>query len=344
MEPTILEKIQGQLQKGREQLQQSTRPYFLFDDDPDGLAAFLLLYRFIRCGKGSPLKGRPLDNDFAEKINEYQPDLVVILDKHSVTEEFFRTIQAPVLWLDHHQVQHPPQRVTYINPRKFEANIPTSALAYALAQQDAWIAAAGVVSDWEIPQKNISSQISPTYLDPNITEPSEALYTSEAGQIARIFSFILKGKPSHVQTALKLLVRIKNPQELLQGESKEGEQLLRLYKKKSEEYHQLLDQVQDPNDSLLLFQYDSSTTSYTTDLSNELLHNYPEKVILVGRLSSGSYKCSIRGLHVRIDEILEEVFSITPGHGGGHEHACGAVVPEESWNNFVEIFKSKIEQ
>ena len=39
---------------------ESVRPLIIFDDDPDGLASFLLMYKKILGGNGIPLKG----NDF----------------------------------------------------------------------------------------------------------------------------------------------------------------------------------------------------------------------------------------------------------------------------------------
>ena len=66
---TVLDK---QISRVREKILSCSRPLFLFDDDPDGLASFLLLYRMVRSGKGIPLKGRALDNGFVEKVNEYR--------------------------------------------------------------------------------------------------------------------------------------------------------------------------------------------------------------------------------------------------------------------------------
>lgn len=340
--------LREQLDKARKLIQDATRPIFLFDDDPDGLAAFLLLYRMGRVGKGIPLKGRALNAEFAAQINEFQPDLVVILDKHSVEEEFFRNIHVRALWLDHHKLQQPQGNVLYINPRRYDEhlNLPTSKLASLISKQDTWIAVSGIVSDWELPDQELwqeCEQQHPNYLE-QVSSAPEGLYTSDAGRVARMFSFLLKGKNTHVTTALKHLVRLQGPEELLEQKSKEAKLLHTLVSKKQEEYNALLERVQVTEDTLLLFTYDESSTSFTTDLSNELLFTHPEKVILVARESRGSYKCSLRAAHLRIDEILAELLQTVQGTGGGHEHACGAVIPSEDWEHFVELLKAKITQ
>ena len=58
-----------------------TKPFFLFHDDPDGLASFLLLYRFVKEGRGYVVKARPqITKDYVKKIEDYGADIVFILD------------------------------------------------------------------------------------------------------------------------------------------------------------------------------------------------------------------------------------------------------------------------
>jgi single-stranded DNA-specific DHH superfamily exonuclease len=336
--------------RAREQMEASTRPLFLFDDDPDGLAAFLLLYKINRAGKGTPLKGRPLDAGFVGQVNEYQPDLIVILDKHSVDDDFLTDVQAPVIWLDHHKVQHPPGNVLYINPRRKETpeNLPTSYLAYLISGDNAWIAASGVISDWELPKEELWNTVEknyPGFLPETKTDAPDALYHSQAGRIARLFSFLLKGKNNQVTKSLKLLSSIQNPQELLQVQSAGAQELMNLFITKETEYKNLLNSVTvDAKDPLLVFHYDQSTTSYTTDISNELLYTCPDKVIVVARESNGSYKCSLRGAHHRIDLLLEQILTHINGSGGGHEHACGAVIPNEEFDTFIDLLRAKVQE
>ena len=58
--------------KIREELKNCQKPILFFHDDPDGLASFLLLYRYIKEGKGVVVKTYPrIDNKFVNKVEEY---------------------------------------------------------------------------------------------------------------------------------------------------------------------------------------------------------------------------------------------------------------------------------
>ena len=45
-----------QISEIREHLESAQNPFFLFDNDQDGLCSFLLLQKFLRRGKGFPVK------------------------------------------------------------------------------------------------------------------------------------------------------------------------------------------------------------------------------------------------------------------------------------------------
>lgn len=335
------------LQKAKQQLEQSARPLFLFDDDPDGLAAFLILYKMAHAGKGMPLKGKKLDEDFAEKVNEYQADLVIILDKHDVEQEFFNQVKAPCIWIDHHEPKT-PKGVLYINPRteNYDNNLPTSYLTYLITQENEWIATVGIVSDWMLPPKELwdkTNEKHPELLSTTYKKAPDALFNSPAGKLARVFSFNLKGKISDVMTSIKILTRIKNPKELLEKEHSQARLVMKKYEQHEQNYQNILEQITVEKDNpIILFTYDSNKNSYTTDLSNELLYKHPNKIIIIGRETNGSYKCSLRAANIRLDKALEEIISEIGGEGGGHEHACGAVIESEKFETFVEMMKEKV--
>lgn len=333
----------------KERVNASNRPLILFDDDPDGLAAFLLLYRITRSGKGMPIKGKPLDQEFVERVNAYQPDLVIILDKHQVADEFFQKIRAPCIWIDHHKPQRPPSKVMYLNPRRYDEthNIPTSGLCYLIAQQDEWIAATGIISDWELPSEELWNTLllsNPHYLPKTINSPPEGLYTTPAGKMARIFSFLLKGKITQVMTALKIFSRINSPEELLEEQHAQARLVMKLYKQREQEYQNILEKIEVSEDPLIVYTYSQASTSYTTDLSNELLYKNPTKIIVIGRESNGSYKCSLRASNYRLDDILASILNHVQGEGGGHEHACGAVIPSEELHTFLELLRKTVSE
>ncbi|MFP4118942.1 MAG: DHHA1 domain-containing protein [Candidatus Woesearchaeota archaeon] len=330
----------------RQKLEQCARPIFLFDDDPDGLASFLILYRMVRAGKGLPLKGSVIDERMVEKVNNYFPDLVVILDKAEVSQEFIDKIRSEVVWVDHHEVKK-RKGVTYLNPRKEDAerNIATSHYAHKLSGKDLWQTVVGIVSDWQLPEKEILDRFRkeyPGYLPADVDNPAKALFETKVGELARIFSFNLKGKTTDVLSSMKILTRIDNPNDLFEKKNAQARLVMKRYEKHLAEYQKIKESVDvNAEDPLLLFTYTDDRNSYTTDLSNELLYEQPEKLILIARQSNGSYKCSLRSNALPVDKILSRVLEEVEGTGGGHEHACGAVIPSENFSDFVEGLRGK---
>ncbi|MBI2139211.1 hypothetical protein HYU13_06485, partial [Candidatus Woesearchaeota archaeon] len=145
---------QKQIVEIREALQSSKNPLFFFDDDPDGLCSFLLLYRLVREGHGVIVKGRPsLDALFLKKVEEYHPDRIFIVDVPVVEQEFIDKAKVEVIWIDHH---NPVDRrnVRYFNPRinDIHDSACITRVCYEVAKQDMWIAALGSIADWQIPE------------------------------------------------------------------------------------------------------------------------------------------------------------------------------------------------
>ena len=103
------------LLKARELLQQSQNPLFLFDNDTDGLTSFLLLRRYLDRGKGVPIRSYPgLNTSYMSKINEFKPDMIVVLDKPVIDPEFIHEVLQlgiKFMWIDHHpqQTAIPPE-------------------------------------------------------------------------------------------------------------------------------------------------------------------------------------------------------------------------------------------
>ena len=326
----------------REKINQSVRPLFLFDDDADGLCSFLLLYRMVGEGKGIIVKTSPeLTIKYLPMVNEYSPDLVVILDKPMVEQEFLDKIQVPVIWLDHHE---PIKRhnVEYFNPRikNDKDNRPTSYWAYKIAEQDLWIATVGCIADWYIPPfaKEFSKKY-PDILKTVPKDPAKALFSTRFGELAQAFNFILKGKTKESLACVKILTRIKSPYEILDKTTAQGKYIYSKYKTGKKEYDNILSEVRPPKGDLLVHTYSADRTSYTAQLSNELMARYPKKTLIICREKSGEMRCSIRSKKYAIPPKLEKALQDVRGYGGGHTHACGACIKAEDFSKFVKNFE-----
>lgn len=334
----------------REELATSRNPLFFYDDDPDGLCAFLLLYRMHREGHGVIIKTAPkITLQFFHKVEENNPDKIFVLDVPLMEQEFVDKAKKPLFWLDHHQPQQ-LQKVHYFNPhiRNPEEYTPTTRLAYQISNnpEDLWLAAIGCLGDWHLPDFiDEFVQKYPHLLskDPQKPELEHAVYAQPIGKLVRIFSFLLKGPTSDVNKCVKVLSRIKTPDEILQQTTSAGKYLYNHFEKVNQNYVPLIEKAEKAagKSKLLLFNYSEQKWSFTSDLANELATLYPQKVILITRQKNGEMKCSIR-CRKPISEALEKALVGIDGYGGGHPLACGAVIKEHDWEKFLERFKEEI--
>jgi len=337
-----------QYEQLKDEIKNCTKPLFFFHDDPDGLCSFLLLYRFVKEGKGICIKSSPkVDISFVRKVDEYQPDKIFILDLALVNQDFLDAVKVPVIWIDHHEPLE-RDKVKYFNPRIKDPtdNIPVSYMCYRIVEQDLWISICGIVGDWFMsPLSAEFSKKYPNLLPANIKKPDKALFATRLGELIKIFSFILKGKTEEVMKCVKILTRIDSPYEILEGTTPQGNYILKRAKKIGESYEELLkDAIKSvKKDKLIFYVYTGKEYSFTKEISNELLFKYPNKVILVCREKNGEMKCSLRsGKKLILPPILEKALHDIDGYGGGHEHACGVCVKNEDFNQFLENFKALI--
>lgn len=328
----------------REELLSCKRPLFFFHDDPDGLCSFLLLYRHIREGQGVIVKAVPkIDIKFVKRVEEYSPDKVFILDIAIVEQEFIDNVNVPIIWIDHHT---PLERygIKYFNPRisSKNDNIPATRLCYDVAKQDIWIAMCGCIGDWHLP--DFVDEFNKKYpkLAVESKNPGEIAFKSEIGKLIRIFSFILKGTVSDAMKCVKILTRAKSPYEILNQENSSGRFLYKRFEKINVRYQELLKEaLNSVNDKFVVFVYQNQM-SFTGDLANELLYQFPDKVLVIGREKNDEIKMSIRASGTVLPPMIEKSLIGVNGYGGGHEYACGANVKKEDFSRFIENLKHNI--
>lgn len=334
----------------KEQLATAKNPLFFFDDDPDGLCSFLILYRINREGRGVVVKTAPKITElFLRKVNEHNPDKIFILDVPIVEQGFIDAAKKPIFWLDHHQPLE-RQNIHYFNPRLNQPDIyfPTSGIAYQVSQnpEDLWLAMAGCVSDYHLPDfKNEFLKKYPDLIKEKSTI-EEAIYKEPIGKLARILFFLLKGNTSEVNKCIKILTRVKSPYEILNQQTSQGKYLYKRFENVNNRYQPLLQlakkQAQKTKGPLLLFTYSEQTWSFTAELAGELLYLFPDKIVIIARKKSGEMKCSIRSKKIPISLILEKALVGIEGYGGGHELACGAAIKEHDWQQFLINFEREL--
>ena len=340
---------QPQITQLRDHLDNCKKPLFFFDDDQDGLCSFLQLYRYKKEGKGIIVKTTPkLGAVFVRKVEEYNPDKIFILDMAVVEQDFLDEMKVPVIWIDHHG---PFERsnVRYFNPRILnrEDNHPTSYMCHQIVERDIWIATLGCVADWFIPPFiNDFRKEFPGLIDKPYKMPGDILYNSKLGRLIRIFSFVLKGKTEDVMKSIKVLTRIESPNEILNQESPQGKFIYKRYEQVNKLYEPLLKDVlntaKKTSDKLVFFGYKDDKTSFTSDLSNEAIYRFPDKIILIAREKNDEMKCSLRSSRIILPPLVEKALVGLEGYGGGHELACGLNIKTRDFDEFVEKLKKLI--
>jgi single-stranded DNA-specific DHH superfamily exonuclease len=344
---------QEQLDDFRQRVLASKRPLFFYDDDADGLCSYLLCFH-AREGQALGIRvhsSAALTADYARKIEENQPDLVVVLDKPYIEQQFLEQVNVPLLWLDHHEAQKKlPANVTYYNPRVGDDadNRSTTYWVWkALGRpQDLWIAAVGNISDWQI--TSVAEEFwkqHPEILSPVGSAP-EALFSDKHkfGTLARIVQFNLKGDSAEVRTAIKILSRIESPNELLEHTSPRAKLLFKRYQNVERQYQKMLQEARRSAGAgrLLHHVYGHLETSLLSEVSNQLIYEYPEKIVFIAREHNGEIKLSIRSATVPVVEAVRSALDGLRGNAGGHTHACGGNLKAEDFPVFFRRFSEKM--
>ena len=323
------------------------RPIFFFHDDQDGLASFLLFYRYVKEGKGIVLKAKPnLTEQHAKKVEEYGADKVFVLDIAMVEQDFIDKAKVPVIWIDHHPaVQR--ENVKYFNPRTKDENIniPAAYLCHQVVQEDMWIAMVGCLGDWYLPDFIDEFRAKyPDLIPEKYKTAREILFETKMSILNKVFSFNLKGGTTEVLKSMKVMIKIESPYEILEESTPKGKLIYKKYQKINKVYDELKERLlkQKTDKKVKVFKYSEDRLSLTKDLSNELIYMFPESIVILGREKSGEMRCSIRAMNINLKPIVEKALVGVEGYGGGHEHACGCAVKVHDFEKFISNIEEQI--
>lgn len=345
---------QKQIEQVRTFLEKTQNPLFFFDNDVDGLASFLLLRRFCDKGKGIAIKSFPdLNASYSRKIEEFKPDYIFVLDKPLIEKGFREAAQQfniPIIWIDHHPIPDyaNENNIYYFNPlTEGKINEPVSYICYKITgrKEDEWIAMIGCLSDWFIP--DFSENFIKEYpeLFSNIKSPAKALYETELGKIIKILSFALKDRTSNVVKMLKNLLTIKNPRELLDASSPKMVSIYKRFNQINRRYEKILNKAKElakNHKRLIFFQY-GGDLSLSSEISNELIYLFPDRVVVVAYIKGTRANVSVRGVFMNVRELVAKALEGIESTSGGHEHACGATLQVEDLpkfrDNLIKLLK-----
>lgn len=340
-----------QINEIKEHLEKAQNPLFFFDNDNDGLCSFLLLRRFINRGRGVAVKGHGLNLNGYRKIEELKPDYIFILDVPVVDKEFFDKLKQdnlPVVWIDHHNIDKPENEEVYYYNTYYnkKTNEPVAYLCYKITnrKEDDWIAVIGCISDCYFP--DFYSEFEKKYPElskKNIKSPYDLVYNSEIGKIARILDFSLKDRTTNVVKMLKFMMKAKGPMDVLE-ENFNTKQILKRYSEINSKYQKLVERAREcVGSKIVYFQY-SGDLSLSSNLANQLIYEFPDKVIIVVYVKGEVANISMRGDFVNIREItLRAIKGLKSAKMGGHEHATGGKMGVDDLKEFKKRVEKMVE-
>jgi single-stranded DNA-specific DHH superfamily exonuclease len=340
---------QGEVEELRRVLKAAKNPLFLFDDDPDGLCAFMLLYRYIGEGIGYPVKSAPMVTiEHLKVVREHEPDVIFVLDLNDVDQEFIDRAGVPVYWIDHHGMQD-PVGCHYYNPMRYSKEYTcTTALCYQVTGQDLWIATIGTLWDYYwAPYLEEFKKSRPDLLPESVSTIREAVYDHPIGKIVRLFSFNLKGTSKQTTASVAACIKIQSLEELENKSSEAAQLLWSRYESINRDYNKIKTRAMATKavEGVWVFTYDVDENSVTKDLANEIVHRFPSTIIVLGRLKDGSYRCSLRAtVDIPLRTLLLRALEGINGKGGGHEQACGAKIDEEDFRVFLGKLRQELKE
>lgn len=338
---------QIQLKEIRESLENSQNPLFFFDNDVDGLCSFLIMQRFLGRGRGISIKSFPeLDRSYYKKVEELNADTVFILDKPLVDILFLKDLEErniPVVWIDHHEMESIefPTNVRYYN--SFPSAEPVTYLSYQVTKkkEDLFLAMIGCIGDVYLPDfaKEFTEK-NPDLFNLNIPV-FDSLFLTEIGKAVRLLNFALKDTVTNVVNMIRYLSQITNIYEILQESNKS--KTFHLRAKQLEKIHNKLVQKAENNlteEKLFVFTY-SGDTAMSADLANWLYFKHKDKMVIVAFRKQDKLSVSLRGKEAK--KILFKITKKIPEiSGGGHDEACGAQVPTDLFEKFINFFRNEL--
>lgn len=332
------------LEKIHELIEKSQNPLIFFDDDPDGLCSYLLIKKHFQKGHPVVVKSSPkLEATYVKKVKEYSPDLVIVLDKPLLSQDFIDKVNVPIIYIDHHPIND-IKGVHYFNPlfKDKKDNRPTTYWCYKLTKENLWIATIGTAGDYSLATIKQFNKKFPDLCKYKDT-PEKVIYKTKLGKLIRIFSFILKHPHYKVLQYVNILEKIKSPYELLEQSSKNAEEIIKIYEKVNNVYQKILKKALKPQKSKVhVFLDEYSKMGFRADLSSELQYNFKNKLIVMGRQTDNIIRMSLRYQKGSIRELLKKAIQDLDGYGGGHEHACGAHLNSKDFKEFIERLESYI--
>lgn len=322
----------------------------LYHLDCDGVVSAVLLKKAIeKLGRGVD-KFRATNYEDFDALDVFSMSSnVIVCDMEVKPEDLDAFRDKNLCIIDHHRLVGVEQEdwVLYVNPKSWGDNryTPCSLLEYELFYNLVpdldWLAVAGLISDSG--GKENSGFVRSTASKYNIDlKGDEFLFQNDFGKAAdMINSMITVHRRKGAAAAVKLLSEIKSMGELLQKR-----EFAETYEKLMKEFRRLSKKFEKEKSTMgtvEFFENSRSDRAYSSTLITTLSHSrghYGRVIVFLTDLDNGKTRVNVRanGVDISIPEILEKIFKIMPGEGGGHDKAAGATISYNDKERFKVEF------
>ena len=336
------------IQALRKHVKEGDRPLFFVDGDVDGVCSYVTLDEYADNDTYVVLvrDGPSLGKRYMNRVIEFRPDTIFVLDKPYVTKEFLDSTDTDVVWIDHHDIQD-VRNAEYYNPRIYDeaSDVPVSRLAYEIGEDTTlWKALVGMVGDWYF-EKDLVDEVKESYpslFSGELEEAPDVTYGTEFGAIVDILNFNLKRRTSEAIKAVKMFSRIDDPETLLAASSKEASYLMEYYEKVNKRYQAILENIYvDDDDDFIVHRFGGKKGSFSSDLANELFYENPDKTVVICREVKDRIIMSVRSSN-NIRDVFKQSLQPFEAQGGGHENACGGSIKMKDFRDFITMFKRQV--
>jgi nanoRNase/pAp phosphatase (c-di-AMP/oligoRNAs hydrolase) len=285
-----------------------------------------------------------LNKNDLRKVDELKPDYVFILDKPRVSNDFLQAIlekNIPIVWIDHHIIDKEFQpneemlkQINYFNSAP--SCEPTTYLAYKTFRKKdlQWLSLIGCIGDNFLPDFAEEFAEKNSEIFQLCDDAFDCMYKTEIGKVATMLNFGLKDTTTNVLKMIYLLSSASGPQDILEENAK-TKQLHKKYSELSKFMEKILKKANTIK-NIILLEY-SGQTSMSSELSNKLIFENKNKIVLVIFKKSDVANVSIRGKYAK-RILLQAIKEIGGAIGGGHDEASGARIPIDK----LEEFKKNI--
>ncbi len=339
-----------ELKKFRKFLDTGGKKLLLYHNDPDGIASAMLLLKYFPDFETIPRKGPMIRDDFIDELIRKEPKLVIFMDlpvdqESRKINRLLKRTGCRIMILDHHiyEKNMDSRDVLHMNPRfrKKDAYIPAAYMVYRILEKMGldikkwcWVAAMGVIGDYTLKDcMDIFKECKKEYPYLLDKEPLKSKL-SEASDIIS-YAVTMKGLKGAGE-ALKMLMKSLDYDEFMKNKN--------LQKWKGEMEREFDFVIKDaekeecPEVGLLIYRI-KSRFSLTSLIATHFSEKYPNKIIIVKKVSGDVWKLCLRDQSGRVNlgEMVKKCVKGI-GSGGGHEKAAGVMTTD--WNRFKKRFIS----